>query len=83
MKRWLDINYSESSTIGITRKQLFRYAAENLLIMDFYKWEKYHNARNMTSHTYNEVIAEEIFSTSNDFLNDAKDLLGRLEKRND
>ena len=83
MKRWLDINYSESFTVGITRKQLFRYAAENLLITDFYKWEKYHNARNRTSHTYDEAIAEEIFNTTTDFLNDAKDFLERLEKRND
>lgn len=83
MKRWLKHNYSESFTSGITRKQLFRYAAENLLITDFEAWVKYHELRNQTSHTYDSKVAEEIFKVAGKFLQDAKAFLQAIEVRND
>lgn len=83
MKRWLDINYSETMIIGISRKQLFRYAAENSLIIDFDAWRRYHELRNKTSHTYDTNVAEEIFEAAGCFLEDAKQFLQALEIRND
>ena len=83
MKRWLDINHSESFTAGITRKQLFRYALENLLIEDFDRWLAYHELRNKTSHTYDELISAEIFKSARQFHNDAKMFLKAIEKKND
>jgi len=83
MKRWLDVNHSESFTAGITRKQLFRYAAENLLIEDFDGWLAYHELRNKTSHTYDELIALEIFKSARQFHKDAKALLKSIGDRND
>lgn len=83
MKRWLDVNHSESFTAGITRKQLFRHAAENLLIEDFDRWLAYHELRNKTSHTYDELIAMEIFSSARQFHNDASAFLSAIVKRND
>jgi len=83
MKRWLENNYSENFTAGITRKQLFRYAAENLLIEDFDRWLAYHELRNKTSHTYDELIAMEIFKSAQQFHDDAKAFLKAIEARND
>ncbi|MEZ7891408.1 MAG: HI0074 family nucleotidyltransferase substrate-binding subunit [Candidatus Wallbacteria bacterium] len=83
MKRWLDINHSESFTAGITRKQLFRYAAENLLIEDFDRWLTYHELRNKTSHTYDGLIAAEIFNSARQFHGDAKAFLKTLKEKND
>lgn len=83
MKRWLEVNYSETYTSGITRKQLFRLAAENILIEDFDNWVKYHESRNETSHTYEKETADEIFEVAGNFLVDAKKLLNVLEAHND
>jgi nucleotidyltransferase substrate binding protein (TIGR01987 family) len=38
MKRWLEINLTPGMMEGITRKQLFRFAAENRLIDDYNQW---------------------------------------------
>jgi len=48
MKRWLGENISFETVDGITRKELFRIAAENRLIDDVVKWFRFHKARNRT-----------------------------------
>jgi len=83
MKRWLDLNISEDFTSGLTRKQLFRHAIENKLIEGFESWIRYHELRNLTSHTYDQETAEEIFSATDQFLVDVKKLISALEERND
>ncbi|MBE1555640.1 HI0074 family nucleotidyltransferase substrate-binding subunit [Sporosarcina limicola] len=83
IRRWFDLNISRDFTSGLTRKQLFRHAIENKLISDFEQWVRYHELRNLTSHTYDQAIAEEIFSTAGQFLCDAQKLIAALEERND
>ncbi|OHD54687.1 MAG: hypothetical protein A2Y33_02590 [Spirochaetes bacterium GWF1_51_8] len=83
IKRWLDNNYSESYTIGFSRRQIFRAGAENLLIKDFELWLTFHELRNKTSHTYDPEIAEEIYNQAENFLREAELLLSSLEARND
>ncbi len=83
IKRWLDQNYSESFTAGITRKQLFRYAAENLLIEDYDAWLFFHELRNKTSHTYDRGVAEEIFEAAGNFFHHAGLFYKAIEIRND
>jgi nucleotidyltransferase substrate binding protein (TIGR01987 family) len=83
MKRWLEMNLTPGLMEGITRKQLFRYAAENHLILSFDVWNRYHELRNKTSHTYNSDVADEIFKIAGDFLHDAKAFMNALEVRND
>ncbi|MDR3584225.1 MAG: HI0074 family nucleotidyltransferase substrate-binding subunit [Desulfosporosinus sp.] len=83
MKRWLELNLTPGMMEGVTRKQLFRYAAENLLITDFEAWVVYHDLRNKTSHTYDSEIADIIFKKAEFFLEDAKSFLKALEARND
>jgi nucleotidyltransferase substrate binding protein (TIGR01987 family) len=83
MKRWLEINLGSAHVEGVSRRQLFRLAAESRLIGDVDEWMEYHDARNETSHTYNEGTAEDVFGTARDFLADAARLLKALEARND
>jgi hypothetical protein len=83
MKRWLEMNLTPGLAEGITRKQLFRFAIENRLIDNFNVWNRYHELRNKTSHTYDSAVADEIFKSAGDFLQDAKAFLKALEVRND
>ena len=83
MKRWLEINISFEEVDGITKKELFRIAAENKLIEDTGKWFEFHKARNKTTHIYDENIAEKVYSITKDFLPEAILFLKNIKKRND
>jgi len=83
MKRWLELNLVPGLLDGASRKELFRNALEQKLISDFSSWVRYHELRNLTSHTYNTEVADEIYSITDDFLEHATYLLKALEARND
>ena len=83
IKRWLDMNISLTIADGVTRKELFRMAAENRLIDDVDRWMQHHEARNETSHTYDPAIAERVYRAAHDFAHDATRLLAALNARND
>ena len=83
MKRWLEHNLGSAYVDGVTRKQLFRLAAEHHLIDDVAAWFNYHNARNKTAHTYNHATAVEIYAVTPGFLDDVRLLLNNLEAKND
>jgi nucleotidyltransferase substrate binding protein (TIGR01987 family) len=83
IKRWLEMNVSPTTADGVTRRELFRLAAENRLIDNVNEWMRYHDARNQTSHTYQPEIAESVYNTAHDFSRAAARLLAALEARND
>ncbi|MBN1655082.1 MAG: nucleotidyltransferase substrate binding protein [Deltaproteobacteria bacterium] len=83
IKRWLETNVSATSVDGVTRRELFRQAAENRLIDDVEQWIRHHEARNQTSRTYQADIAEAAYEAAHDFARDAVRLLKALEARND
>ncbi|HEY85514.1 MAG TPA: nucleotidyltransferase [Chloroflexi bacterium] len=83
MKRWLQENVGRVYVDGVSRRELFRIAAENRLIDDVDAWWAYHKARNLTSHIYNEEVADDVFAVSEEFLPQAQALLKALEARND
>ena len=83
IKRWLEKNYGSSEVDGVTRRELFRLAAENKLITSVEQWMHFHQARNQTSHTYDPDIALEVYNTSLDFLQVAQHLLQQLQGKND
>jgi len=83
IKRWLETNVSATAADGVTRRELFRLGAENRLIDDVEQWMRYHEARNLTTHTYQPEIAKKVYSTAHGFARDAARLLAALEKRND
>jgi len=61
-------------------KNLFRIALKQGLIENIENWFKYHESRNLTSHTYNELNAEEVYKSAQKFIIDAKLLLAKITK---
>ncbi|MBU0456362.1 MAG: nucleotidyltransferase substrate binding protein [Gammaproteobacteria bacterium] len=82
MQRWLEKNVGPIID-RLTMKELFRMAAEHQLIKKVEPWFEYHQARNLTSHTYSLDIADEVYKTAIRFYKDAKKFLTILEERND
>ena len=84
MRRWLNENANvEEAEYPRTRKELFRLAARFGLIDNPLSWFSYGDARNLTSHTYDEDKAQTVYETAVDFLEDATDFLKRLQEHND
>jgi len=83
MRVWLAENIGKTVVDGITRKELFRFAAENKLIDDTKVWFTYHQLRNQTSHTYEAATAIEVFRQVGSFLISAQTLLSTLNAKND
>ena len=77
--RWLDANVAEGVAQGVTRRHLYRLAADHRLIRDVDAWMRYHEARNETVHVYDEAKAAEVHRVAGDFLPDARALLDALE----
>lgn len=83
MKRWLENNVSAADVDGVTRRHLFRLAAESDLIGSVDAWMSFHQARNETSHTYNRVKATAAADMASEFLSACDSLLIALRARND
>ena len=84
IQRWLRDNQSpDEADFPRTRKDLFRAAVRYGLIPDPLPWFSYGDARNLTSHTYNEQQAAEVYESAKQFVVDARMLLDRLESLHD
>lgn len=83
MRRWLAENVGNAYVNVLTLRELFRRAAESLIITDVDRWMAYHEARNRTSYTYDEETAQSVFEEATGFVRDAKQLLKTLEAHND
>ncbi|MBI4669727.1 MAG: nucleotidyltransferase substrate binding protein [Elusimicrobia bacterium] len=83
LKRRLEIemaNPSEADRLAF--EDLLREAAQRGLIADVEQWMDYREQRNITSHTYDEQKAGNVYREALQFHADAQSLLGELEKRN-
>ncbi len=78
LRRQLVEDLGAESVTPLNRQDLFRLAAERGLITDPLPWFAYHKAQNITSHTYNEAVAEEVYQAAQSFLGDAESLLRAL-----
>ena len=84
IQRWLkDDQMQPESDLPRTRKELFRMAAQRGLVQDPIAWSEFGDARNLTSHTYDESKAQIVFEAAVRFVGEARDLLRRLEAGND
>ncbi len=83
IKRWLELNRNSVEVDGVTRRELFRLAAEHRLIESVDEWMRYHDARNSTSHIYEFETAVEVFDIAPTFCSAAKLLVTLLKARND
>lgn len=84
VQRWIRENRTpEDAENPRTRRDIFRLAARYGLISNPESWFVYGDARNLTSHTYNELQALSVYEAAKDFLDDAKYLLEQLKSAND
>src|SRR3989338_9358416 len=82
MKRWIENHVGNTYVDGVTRRELFRVAAENRLISDVELWMGFHSSRNETSHTYDQAPAREVFAAAKPFLIEVKSLFAAIQSRN-
>lgn len=84
LQRWLRENASpEDAGFPRTRKELFRMGARLGLVSDPLPWFGFGEARNQTSHAYDEAQAREVYDAARRFLPHARELLANLEERGD
>lgn len=82
MKRQIENESPNPSEIDMLPfKDLLRTAAEKGIISDVEQWLIYRDKRNITSHTYDEKEAKDVYDTALVFFKDAKNLLSNLENR--
>jgi len=77
IKRYIEAN---NNTLEHNLKNLFREAAKQGLITQVEDWFEYLRVRNLTSHTYNENVAEETYRVAKKFSDAADSLIKNLEK---
>lgn len=82
LKRHLgDVSSSPQTVDTMTFADVIREAfGQDLVCSDVAVWRKYRRNRTITSHTYNEDRAQEVFECVSDFLADAQYTLSKLEK---
>jgi nucleotidyltransferase substrate binding protein (TIGR01987 family) len=79
MKRFMEID--EGRLKGFTNRALLRRAGELELIDDFHKWREFHEARNLTSHTYDEETAEKVYAAAKEFDVYVEKLISNLKEK--
>jgi len=83
LKRRLQLDIPSPETVdAMSFREMIREGAERGLIDDPRAWFSYREKRNLTSHTYNEKVARDVYQAALAFVNDAKQLLAMLQQRN-
>ena len=72
-----------TEVVALDYKSLIREGAKFKLIARPDAWFAYRRQRNLTSHTYDESVAEEVAKNAVEFLEDARQLLLALQKMSD
>ena len=82
LKRQLEQELPSSEELDhLPFKELIRVGAERGLIADPQRWFDYRDKRNITSHTYDQDKARDVFGALPSFAMDAAELLTRLKAR--
>lgn len=81
IKRYFQEKGISDNPEALTYNDLCRMAAEAELIGDSVPWFDFRDARNKTSHAYDENLAEEVYRVIPSFLPHAKTLLQNLKSR--
>lgn len=83
LKRYIESTAASPDEVDLgTFQNLVRTGNEKgLLRSDWSKWRTYRQARNDSSHAYDEDKAEAVFEIAPDFLDEARYLLIELESR--
>ena len=84
LKRYLELASANPAEIdSLSFNNLIREAFKQTLVQsDLSVWQGYRRNRGITSHTYDEEKAQEVFESLPDFLREAQYLLSQLQKKN-
>jgi len=83
LKRRLKLDAPSPEAIDeMSFREMFREGAERGLIADPVAWFHYREKRNLTSRTYDEKVALDVYQAALAFLTDAESLLAALKNRN-
>jgi len=83
LKRRLKLDAPSPEAIDeMSFREMIREGAARGLIDDPLAWFNYREKRNLTSHTYDEKVALDVYQAALAFLLDAKNLFSALQKRN-
>ena len=67
---------------GMTFNEMIRHANKmGILRSNLEKWDNFRQKRNLTSHTYDEKIAQDVVSIIEDFALETKFLLDKLKEK--
>ncbi len=77
MKRHLEWN-GTIDPYKLSKKDIFRQAARSGLISSPERWFLHHDARNNSTHAYDESVAKAVFASAKVFIADASELLDNL-----
>jgi nucleotidyltransferase substrate binding protein (TIGR01987 family) len=80
MQRTLKEIYQLDDGLLLSKKDIFRQAAKYRLLDDTEAWLGHYEARNRTSHIYDNAEASRTFERASAFLADAKITLERLRR---
>jgi len=80
LKRYMKMFGMEQPDMS-THKDFFRQAFEQGMIRDSAAWFEYLKKRNITSHTYDQEVAADVFKSIPAFLADAKLVLVRMKEK--
>jgi nucleotidyltransferase substrate binding protein (TIGR01987 family) len=81
LKRWMEHYLSVQDGEVTQRRQLFRMAGRHGLIDDVEQWWRFHEARNKTSHVYQEQVAKEVALVASNFIAPCGVLIATLKAR--
>lgn len=80
LRRYIHVYYGKSEKHA---RAVLKLAYEMNLIDDVKQWDKFLEARNLSSHEYGEHISEQLFDTAKIFLPIANETLKRMEAKLD
>jgi nucleotidyltransferase substrate binding protein (TIGR01987 family) len=80
LKRRLELDVPSTDAVDtLSYRAMIRLATERGLLASPQAWFDYRDQRNLTSHTYDVVIAQQVCACIADFKRDADALLGALK----
>jgi len=83
LKRRLEMDVPSPELIdGMSFREMIREGAERGMIDDPRVWFEYRQKRNLTTHTYDEKVAQDVYLAAVAFASDAQALLAALLQRN-
>jgi len=84
LKRQMEVESASPEEIDFTSfRGLLRTEVEKGLVQNIDVWFEYRQMRNITSHTYDHEKAQQVYEMTIGFLQSARELLNKMEQRDE